>query len=283
MRTFEGKTAVVTGAASGIGRALAARFAKAGMKVVLADVERDALAAAETELKAGGAEVLAVETDVSKPEEVDALAARTVEVFGGVHILCNNAGVGDAPLPSWERSLEDWKWVLGVNLWGVIHGIRAFVPIMLRQGVEAHVVNTASVAGLISMPFASAYAVTKHGVVALSESLHHELTFTGAPVRVSVLCPAWVRTRILDAQRNRPGGALPWDPRFAPMEEMMRGMLASGMPPEAIADAVFEAVRDEKFYVLTHPEQDAAIRRRMEAILERRNPVFEMVAGGAAE
>ena len=178
MKELRGKVAVVTGAASGIGRALAGRFAAEGMKVVLADVEGPALAKAESELRAGGATVLAVAADVARAEAVDALAARTLEAFGGVHVLCNNAGVYASGL-SWERPLADWEWVLGVNLWGVIHGVRAFVPIMLRQGSEAHIVNTASVAGLISGPFSAPYNVSKYGVVALSESLHYELALAG--------------------------------------------------------------------------------------------------------
>jgi NAD(P)-dependent dehydrogenase (short-subunit alcohol dehydrogenase family) len=205
MKEFGGKVAVVTGAASGIGRAMAERFATEGMKVVLADVEEGALARAEAELKAGGATVLAIPTDVSRAGDVDALARRTIDAFGAVHILCNNAGVSPVMGASWELTETDWQWVLGVNLWGVLHGIHAFVPIMLKQDSEGHVVNTASMAGLVAGgSWWSTYGVAKHGVVNLSESLHRELAAVGSRVKVSVLCPAWVKTQLMDAERNRP-------------------------------------------------------------------------------
>src|SRR5689334_1941764 len=174
MKDFAGKVAVVTGAASGIGRALADRCAQEGMKVVLADVEESALVRAADEFRATGAPILAVRTDVSKAEDVEALARKTVETFGGVHLLFNNAGVG-AGTTAWETSLRDWEWVLGVNLWGVIHGLRSFVPIMLSQGSEGHIVNTASIAGLVLGPGLAAYKVSKHGVISLSETLYGEL------------------------------------------------------------------------------------------------------------
>jgi NAD(P)-dependent dehydrogenase (short-subunit alcohol dehydrogenase family) len=191
MKGLGGKVAVVTGAASGIGRAMADRFAAEGMKVVLADVEKDALARAEAEMKAAGATVLAVPTDVSRAGDVEALARQTVDAFGAVHVLCNNAGVSPVMGASWELTEADWQWVLGVNLWGVLHGIRAFVPIMLKQDSEGHIVNTASMAGLVGGgPWWSTYGVAKHGVVNLSESLHRELAAAGSRVKVSVLCPA---------------------------------------------------------------------------------------------
>ena len=183
---------------------MAERFAAAGMKVVLADVEEGALRTAEQEMKAQGASVLSFVTDVSKADHVESLAQKAVSrPFGGVHIVCNNAGVGSGGL-TWDQPLADWEWVIGVNLWGVIHGVRTFVPIMLEQKTEGHIVNTASMAGLVSGPFMSIYNVTKHGVVTLSESLHHELAMQNAPVKVSVLCPGFVRTNILDSERNRP-------------------------------------------------------------------------------
>ena len=198
MKEFADRVAVVTGAASGIGQAMAGRFAAAQMKVVLADVEAEALRATEHELKAQGAEALGVVTDVSKADQVENLAQRAVDAFGGVHIVCNNAGVGAGGL-TWSHPLKDWEWVMGVNLWGVIHGVRTFVPIMLEQGTDGHIVNTASMAGLVSGPFMSIYDVTKHGVVTLSESLHYELMMQAAPVKVSVLCPGFVLTNILDS------------------------------------------------------------------------------------
>jgi NAD(P)-dependent dehydrogenase (short-subunit alcohol dehydrogenase family) len=285
MKELRGKVAVVTGAASGIGRALAGRFAAEGMKVVLADVEGPALAKAESELRAGGATVLAIAADVARAEAVDALAASTLEAFGGVHVLCNNAGVYASGL-SWERPIADWEWVLGVNLWGVIHGVRTFVPIMLRQGTEAHVVNTASVAGLVSGPFSAPYNVSKYGVVALSESLHYELALVGAQVKVSVLCPGWVNTRIADCERNRPAAfattARPLSESEQAMEQLGRQMLASGIAPERVAELVLAAVRDERFYVLTHPEFNAVIRTRMEDVVEQRTPTFGEAGAAAA-
>jgi NAD(P)-dependent dehydrogenase (short-subunit alcohol dehydrogenase family) len=272
MRDVEGKVAVVTGAASGIGLAMATRFAEAGMSVVLADVEREALAAAERAVGATGGRVLAVPTDVSRGEEVAALAARVVDEFGGVHLLCNNAGVSVAG-PIWEHTVADWEWVLGVNLWGVIHGVRTFVPIMLERGEEGHVVNTASVAGLTSFPMLGVYNVTKHAVVTLSETLARDLEMAGARVKVSVLCPGFVRTQILDSDRNRPASLPATErPRPAEAEEAIRQVIAAGMPPAEVAGKVLEAVRAEQFYVLTHPDFRAQIRERFDDLLENRTP-----------
>jgi NAD(P)-dependent dehydrogenase (short-subunit alcohol dehydrogenase family) len=277
MREFQGKVAVVTGAASGIGRALADRCASEGMKVVLADVDEQALAAAQDELRAAGADVRAVRTDVSRAEDVEALARQTLDAFGAVHLLCNNAGVGGGS-SAWESTLADWKWVLGVNLWGVIHGVHTFVPLMLQQDTEGHIVNTASMAGLISGPGLAVYKVSKFGVVTLSETLYHELGLRGAKIKVSVLCPGWVRTRITDAERNRPAelrndaGPAPQDPAYAAVEQWVRHAVETGMPPSEIADQVFQAIRDERFYILTHPEMAPAIRARAEDVLQQRNP-----------
>jgi len=274
MKDFRDKVAVVTGGASGIGRAMVDRFAAAGMAVVVADVEATALAAVERELGARGATVLAVRSDVSKAADVDALAAAALERFGGVHVLCNNAGVSVGG-PMWEHTLDDWTWVLGVNLWGVIHGIRAFVPIMLRQNEPAHVVNTASLAGLSSTPFLGVYNATKHAVVTLSETLAQELALVGAPVHVSVLCPGFVQTKIADSHRNRPADLADGAQRLRPaeFEEAIRSAIATGIAPAAVADLVFAAVRDETFYVLPHPELTAMrVRSRMEGILENRTP-----------
>ena len=231
MKELKGKVAVITGAASGIGRALADRCVQEGMKAVLADVEVDALAKAEAGLKASGATVLAVPTDVSQARSVAALAQKTLEAFGAVHLLCNNAGVG-SEAAIWESTLEEWEWVMGVNLWGVIHGVRAFVPIMLAQDTECHIVNTASMAGLISGPGLGAYKVTKHAVVSLSETLHHELAERAAKVRVSVLCPGFVNTRIMESARNRP----PLPPPAAPRSRI-RSAVGSHPPARAGWDA----------------------------------------------
>ena len=279
MKEFRDKVAVVTGAASGIGHALAQRFARAGMKIVLADVEPAALAQAAREIEALGAPALAVQTDVSKAAAVERLAQATLEKFGAVHVVCNNAGVVMSA-PSWMNTVADWEWVLGVNLWGVIHGIRVFTPILLSQGVEGHIVNTASVAGMIPGPGTSAYNVSKFGVVALSESLHYELTMLGSPVRVSVLCPGFVNTRIMDAERNRPaalGETAPKMPGADEMEQMGRQLLAAGAPPSQVAEVVFDAIRDERFYIFPAPEWKQFIRARMEGILAERTPTLENV------
>ena len=276
MKDFRDKVAVITGGASGIGRAMADRFAAAGMKIVLADVEKNALARAEEEMRATGATVRSVPTDVSQPEQVEALARATLDAFGAVHVLCNNAGVAAAG-PSWEHSLKDWQWVLGVNLWGVIYGVRSFVPLMLRQDTECHVVNTASMAGLVAAPFMSIYNVAKYGVVALSESLHHELALQQSKVKVSVLCPAWVKTNIMDSERNRPQklsnlDTPPPPPEAEVMQQTARQFLEQGLAPSRVAELVFEAVRDERFYILTHPEWKAMVESRMQDILQDRSP-----------
>ena len=274
MKEFNGKVAVITGAASGIGRALADRCVQEGMKAVLADVEVEALAKTEAGLKAAGATVLAVPTDVSQAQDVAALAQTALEVFGAVHVLCNNAGVG-TEAAIWESTLDEWQWVMGVNLWGVIHGVRAFVPLMLAQDTECHIINTASMAGLISGPGLGVYKVTKHAVVSLSETLHHELAERGAKVRVSVLCPGFVNTRIMESARNRPEHLPPPSPRDDASEarwEAIRELVPAGLSPVAVADAVFAAVREDRLYILTHPEGKEAVRTRMEDILLDRVP-----------
>jgi NAD(P)-dependent dehydrogenase (short-subunit alcohol dehydrogenase family) len=277
MKDFTDRVAVITGAASGIGRALAERCAHKGMKVVLADVEQGALAEAAANLQAGGGTVLAVPTDVSQAKDIEALAQKTLAAFGAVHLLCNNAGVATSGTVVWESSLTDWEWVLGINLWGVIHGVRSFVPIMLAQDTDCHIVNTASLSGLISFPRGSTYAVTKHGVVTLSETLHHELAELGGKVKVSVLCPGLVKTRILDCARNRPerlATTAPMGPVEAAGWETLREQMQTGMPPAQVADAVFQAIREGRFYILTHPEGKDWIRTRMEDILQERNPTL---------
>ena len=273
MQQFEGRVAVVTGGASGIGRALAERFAEAGIRLVIADIERGALDATAAELRETGAEVLAVETDVSSAESVDALADRAYREFGAVHVVCNNAGVGGANVASYRATLQDWEWTLGVNLWGVVHGVRAFVPRMLDGGEEGHVVNTASIAGLTPLPGNAPYGVSKAGVVALTEALHLELAQRGAAVGASVLCPGIVRTNILDSGRNRPEALRNPGPRRPdPAQERLRDEFArNAIAPAEVAAQVFEAIRDQRFWILTH-DIDSWIRRRADGILARANP-----------
>jgi NAD(P)-dependent dehydrogenase (short-subunit alcohol dehydrogenase family) len=271
---------VITGGASGLGRAMADRFAREGMRIVLADVEPTALARAEADMKTAGAEVISVRTDVSKAADVEALAQKTLAAFGAVHLVANNAGV--APLGSaWENSVADWEWTLGVNLWGVIHGVRVFTPIMLAQGGEAHIVNTASVSGLISPPGSAMYNVTKHAVVTLTETLYHDLALKQARIGCSVLCPAYVPTGIVDSERNRP--ALLQNParektaEQQAREALLRKAVTSGKQSATdVAQKVFEAVRDGRFYILTHPRIKPSIQWRMEDILQDRNPTSPM-------
>ncbi len=277
MKEFKDKVAVITGAASGIGRAIASRCAQEGMKVVLTDIEEKALTRTETEMKALGATVLAVLTDVSKASDVEALAQKTLDAFAAVHLLCNNAGV-DAGTSIWESTLADWQWVMGVNLWGVIHGVRAFVPIMLEQDTESHIVNTASISGLVSIPGLGVYQVTKYGVVSLSETLYHELPQKSAKVKVSVLCPGFVNTGIMEAERNRPDelqnapAQAEQNPANSEFKEAMRQAVQAGISPDSVADYVFQAIRDEKFYILTDSTSKQAVQIRLEEILQDRNP-----------
>ena len=280
MKDFQDKVVVVTGAASGIGRALAGKSAALGMKVVLADIEERALKQAEEELTASGAQVLAVRTDVSQTGDVENLAQQAFATYGAVHLLFNNAGVG-AGAAVWESSLVDWQWVLGVNLWGVIHGIHYFVPRMLEQHTEGHIVNTASLAGLISTKEMGIYRVSKHGVVALSETLALELAAQGAKLKASVLCPGFVNTRIMDAERNRPQALqnVPGEQQVNPeMTALVRQLVQAGIPPSQVAETVFDAIQEEKFYIFTHPALKEGIRLRMEDILHERMPtdVFQV-------
>jgi NAD(P)-dependent dehydrogenase (short-subunit alcohol dehydrogenase family) len=283
MEQLEDRVAVVTGGGSGIGRAVATQLAGAGMHVVVADIQQDALDATVADLVAAGHRAIGVRTDVSDGDSVDALAEATVAEFGAVHVVHNNAGVGVGG-PVWTHTERDWQWVLGVNLWGVIHGIRAFVPRMLAQGGPAHVVNTASMAGLISVPYLGAYNVSKHGVVTLSETLNRDLRLAGADIGVSVLCPGLVMTNIFESQRNRPE-ELADDAGSSGLSALLDGVGDSSatqdaigafgqiLSPDEVAAAVVDAVRQDRFYILTHPEStEALVRTRCDDIVEARHP-----------
>ena len=275
MKDFAGKVAVITGAGSGFGREFARIGASLGMKLALADVQADALAATVAELAGQGAEVFGELTDVSKGTDVERLAARTMATYGGVHLLFNNAGVASGGL-AWESSTQDWEWILGVNLWGVIHGVRVFTPIMLAQGGEAHIVNTASVAGLVNPQLMAAYNVSKHGVVSLSETLFHDLRLVGAEVGVSVLCPAFVSTGISASERNRPAAManeLPPSASQAALKAHLDKAVSSGrITAPQVAEATFEAIRAGRFYVITHEKMMPSIELRLQDVAQRRNP-----------
>ena len=275
MKEFKGKVAVITGAASGIGRALAERCVDEGMKVVLADVDDANLKKAETELKALGATVLGVRTDVSKRSDVERLAQRTLDAFGQVHLLVNNAGIAAGGSP-WEATWNDWEWVIGVNLWGVIHGVKVFTPLMLAQNDECHIVNTASAAGLVVGGASAPYSVTKHGVVALSESLYLTLQRRNALVKVSVLCPGIVRTNIVNAERHRPAALknepVEMTPEMRAGLEFMKAAFEAATPPHQIAGRVFEAIQNEQFYIITHPEWMEIVQMRTDSLLRVENP-----------
>jgi len=275
MQQLRGKVAAVTGAASGLGRAMALAFAREGMHLALADVDEKNLAETKRMARELGVDTIAMRVDVSQSEEVEGYAERCIEALGGVHIVCNNAGVSPVGA-AWENTVADWEWTLGVNLWGVIHGIRAFVPHLIAQD-EGHVVNTASVAGLISPPGMAVYNVSKHAVVTLSETLHHDLRRQRSRVAVSVLCPAYVPTAIADSERARPGVlANPPGTQSAAQratEAMVKKAVASGkISADQVADAVLDAIRRERFYILTHERIKPAIRARLEDVLEERAP-----------
>lgn len=280
MQDLEGKVAVITGGASGIGRAVAEKAAAEGMKVVLADIEEGALKEAERALSDQGAAAIGVVTDVSDAASVRQLREKALAQFGAVHLVHNNAGVGGGG-PIWEVPEQDWRWILGVNLWGVIHGITTFVPLLVEQG-EGHVVNTASIAGLTTAPFLGPYNATKQAVVAISETLFKDLQSTGVSgVGVSVLCPGFVRTRIAESARNRPE----WAPEPAAddtegaetLRTAISDMIASGIAPETVAENVFDAVRADTFYIRTHPELDTAIATRFTEIIETRPPTITII------
>ena len=279
MDTLDGKTAVVTGGASGMGRAFCSRFSRSGMRVVVADHDQTSLDTALDELRSEGADAIGVRCDVGRPEDHDAVLAAAIEAFDQVNVVCLNAGVGGANGPSWKISLDDWRWTLDVNLWGVIHGIRTFVPHLLEHG-DGHVVTTASIAGHTSSPFGAPYNVTKHGVATLSETLYNELQKQESTVGVTCLCPGFVATNILDnTVRDRPErpqrtGSGERDRGTARFIEVARRMLESGKAPAEVAELVHDAILDNQFWLFTDDVWDEPIGRRNQEILERRPPTM---------
>ena len=271
MKDLRGKVAVITGAASGFGREFARACAAEGMRVALADVDEKGMLGTVAQLPSE-ADSLVMRCDVTRPADLEALAAGTYKRFGAAHVVFNNAGVAVCG-PAWMATLEDWKWVLDINLMGVVHGIRSFVPRMLEGGEGGHIVNTASVAGLLSLPGSAVYCVSKHAVVTLSECQRHDLEVAGAAIGVSVLCPAFVQTGIFESARNRPKELAATNPLGKPYEEAgKKAVAASKLSAADIARVTLEAVKNDRFYVIPHQKTKAAIETRMQDILGERQP-----------
>jgi NAD(P)-dependent dehydrogenase (short-subunit alcohol dehydrogenase family) len=276
---FQGKTAVLTGAGSGFGLECARIGAKLGMNLVLADVQQDALDRAKAEIEATGAPVLAMVVDVSKAEQVEALGAATLARFGAPHFVFNNAGVGAGGL-IWENSAADWEWVIGVNLMGVAHGIRVFTPMMLEAAAkdpawQGHIVNTASMAGLLNAPNMGIYGASKHAVVSMSETLYQDLALVTDQISASVLCPFFVPTGISQSHRNRPQDAAPTQPTRSQLigQAMSDKAVGSGKITAAeVAQKVFDAIAANQFYIYSHPKAIGSVQTRMEDVLQARNP-----------
>lgn len=275
MKEFKDRVAVVTGAASGIGRGMVKNFIDTGMKAILADIDEERLNNTVQSFQDSGANAIGITIDVSKPDQIETLAKKALDTFGAVHVLCNNAGVGYGGRSSWEVPLEGWNWVLGVNLMGVVNGIHTFMPIMLEQDVEAHIVNTASLAGLIMNPMNISYGVSKHAVVALTESMHIELQTRASKVKVSVLCPGPINTDIMhSSERNRPD-SVPPPPELTEEEALFRRAyelwLERGMDPKEVGRQVLDAIKEERLYVITH-DFNLYIEARLNNILGSKNP-----------
>jgi NAD(P)-dependent dehydrogenase (short-subunit alcohol dehydrogenase family) len=277
MKEFKGKVAVITGAAEGIGKAIAVEAAARGMKIVLADIDAAKLDATTSELRATGADADGLRTDVANANQVDDLANLAFARFGCVHLLVANAGVACAK-PVWDTTPGDWSWVMGVNLYGVTNALRSFIPRMMAKGEEGHVVATASMAGLLSLPSMAAYNASKHGVVTVMEGLHHDLAIRGAKIGTSVLCPSWVKTRISLSERNRTAGEVTrvesLDPVAAKLLGSVQQAIAQGIEPAQAANAVFAAVTEGRFYILTHGNSKSGVKARLEDILQDRVPTL---------
>ncbi|MFK7963566.1 MAG: SDR family oxidoreductase [Burkholderiaceae bacterium] len=274
LKEFKGKVAVITGAGSGFGREFALRGAERGMKMVLADIQPDSLDETASMLKGMGAELTTQLTDVGQFEQVEALRDTCLSAYGVPQLVFNNAGVAHGGL-IWEHGIADWEWVLRVNLWGVVHGVRAFVPGMVDANVPAHVVNTASVAGLLSAPNMGVYNVSKHAVVALSETLFHDLNLVKSPVGVSVLCPAFVPTGISDSGRNRPAELAPEEVTQSmkiAQEASVKAVSSGRITATEISNATFSAVENDEFYIITHDKIMPSVHLRLEDVGQKRNP-----------
>ena len=278
MNQFHGKVAVITGGASGFGREFARLGASLGMRLVLADIEQSALDATVAELEGSGANVIALRTDVSKAEDVQALADATMSAFGQVNLLFNNAGIAAGGLV-WENTQKEWDWALGVNLHGVIHGVRIFTPLMLAAAAadpdfRGHIVNTASMAGLTTAPTFGLYCVSKHAVMALSETLFHDLSLVSAQVKCSVLCPSFVATGINRSQRNRADGGATAQSRaqLAAQAMLDKGLSGATITAADVARLTFDAIRDERFYIFPQPPSLDSVRPRFDDILAMQNP-----------
>lgn len=275
MDELAGKVAVITGAGSGLGRALAHRFGAARMRLVLTDIDGGRLNQVGGELDDLGVAVVTQVTDVSKSSQVEGLADFAYEQFGAVNVLCNNAGVAVVG-PAWECTDADWAWAIGVNLWGVVHGLRAFLPRMLASGEPGHVVNTASAAGILAPPLSSPYVATKHAVVGLTESLYHDLALRQANIGCSVLAPGFVRTGIAGSEAVRPdelkNAVASSDPLMAEVGKYYANEVARGIPAETVADAVHDAIVEKRFYIFTHPEMTKAFEDRFSRLVAGENP-----------